>query len=339
MRDIAKHPRPGDELVNIAINDLPVDFNHPALRDHLKDARAAYDWTKRIQGATPDPTQWHGTANAVLATQGSPWLRVMAYKVMPSPDFEAMMASIKPAIDRGARVINISAGLGFQGNNDAFVKMVKDHPRVLFVVAAGNDGVTFDAQNAESLGAFNNVPNLMVVGSSTRDGGISAESARGAPWVTTHRRPQGEGVWVPFFDAAGGHRQSVDAGERHLILRLSAGVELRRQNDAAHVPRASTLCQINTIMQQTVDAVAGMAGYERGWRRVESRRAPCPLQRPSHWCASKAIRSNKRSALSGITQQDAARLAPLMRTMLTQVAQVTPPQQQTPNWTPPTYRQ
>lgn len=122
------------------------------------------------------------------------------------------LVALKKQVDSGATIINCSWGTNhwdqngnyLQGNADMarayrkfFEKMAKDHPNVLFVAAAGNDGKAVNGSGHWPGGAP--LPNMITVGNLDSDGtrwkssnmnGNDFEVTLGAPG---HRVPAGRG--------------------------------------------------------------------------------------------------------------------------------------------------
>ncbi len=140
----------------IAILDTGVVLNHPALvgqivsgYDYVDDDADPSDDADGIDSDNDghvDEGQGHGTAIAGLAHLVAPDATILASRVLDSDgngSVYLMAEAISDAVDAGADVINISAGV--EGDNESKVLSDALHDaahgdRVSIVTAAGNDG-------------------------------------------------------------------------------------------------------------------------------------------------------------------------------------------------------
>lgn len=124
------------------------------------------------------------------------------------------LVALKKQVDAGATIVNCS-----WGNSNAhpdlakayrrfFEKMAKDHPNVLFVCSAGNNGQALDGSKRYPSGA--SLPNMITVGNVDNDGsrwsssnmaGKDFEVTLGAPG---HRVPSGRGADGKISNEYGG---------------------------------------------------------------------------------------------------------------------------------------
>jgi subtilisin family serine protease len=95
------------------------------------------------------------------------------------------LVAVKKAIDSGSKTVNCS-----WGNTNAhpetaaaykrfFEKMAKEHPDVIFVCSAGNDGIVVDGTKRLPSGL--NLPNMITVGNVMNDGTNNASSNMASP--------------------------------------------------------------------------------------------------------------------------------------------------------------
>jgi len=95
------------------------------------------------------------------------------------------------AVNEGADIINLS--LAFDGHIDDLYNLIKDHPKVLFVAAAGNNGKVLGAHNPEDAGftadlqkkyvypaSYSHLPNLISVASINQNAALSGFSNLGS---------------------------------------------------------------------------------------------------------------------------------------------------------------
>ncbi|HVT00539.1 MAG TPA: S8 family serine peptidase [Solirubrobacterales bacterium] len=121
-----------------------------------------------------DPTG-HGSAvaavlNAALG-RGS-WARVRSYPDLNRAGFaqpRLMAAAIRAAAAAGARLVNISQTI--KGRAPRVRRAIAAAPDVLFVVAAGNEGLDLDAPGLERDPCSDPAPNLICVAATTSRGG------------------------------------------------------------------------------------------------------------------------------------------------------------------------
>lgn len=122
----------------------------------------------------------HGTATASVLLREAPGARLAPYRY-PRPDMARMATLIAAAAEAGAEIVNLAMGSNDREEWQAFAEAAQDHPEMLFVVSAGNDGRDIDATPvypaALALG------NLLVVTSSDPFGRLAEGSNWGADSV------------------------------------------------------------------------------------------------------------------------------------------------------------
>ena len=207
--------RDGREIV-VAVLDTGVDYNHPALKDHIwsnpqgcpdKDCHG-YDF----DGKKNDPMDGaeHGTHCAGIIgaspdtntnAQGvAPGVKIMAVRIIGSEQtgFLANAAlGIKYAVDHGAKVLSNSWRVYRSWNtfdpSDANVALLHDAIKyagdhgVIFVAAAGNESLDMDSGlSADPMwpGGFEDLSNMVVVAASDSTGGMASYSNFGSKHVT-----------------------------------------------------------------------------------------------------------------------------------------------------------
>lgn len=144
--------------VLVAVLDTGVDLAHPAFAGSLASPADWYDFVD--EDGLPDEPQGdgaagagfgHGTAVAALVLQVAPRATLLPLRVLDGEgvgDLAMLLRAVDHAVERGARVLNVS--LGALDDSDA-LRAVVDHAasRGVFVVAsAGNTGdqrITFPA--------------------------------------------------------------------------------------------------------------------------------------------------------------------------------------------------
>jgi hypothetical protein len=117
----------------------------------------------------PDPffPDHHGTPIASLVLEEAPVAKLIPYRY-PRRDMARMATLIEDAAGRGVRVMNLS--LASRGRDEwlPFREAARTHPKMLFVIAAGNYDCSFE-QELFYPAAFR-LPNMVVVTSATPDG-------------------------------------------------------------------------------------------------------------------------------------------------------------------------
>lgn len=195
----------------VAVVDTGVALGHPDLAPELwtNDAEArgrpgvdddgngfvddVHGWD--FAGGDPDPSDYdgHGThvagtiaarANDGTGVAGVAWrgplmpLRVVG--IAGATD-SALIAAFDYAARMGARVVNVS--LGGPGYSPALKEAIDRHPDVLFVTAAGNDGIDNDSSPQRSYPCALDSPNLVCVAATDQNDGVPTWSNFGAASV------------------------------------------------------------------------------------------------------------------------------------------------------------
>ncbi|MEO5969665.1 MAG: S8 family serine peptidase [Bdellovibrionia bacterium] len=154
----------------VALVDSGIDYNHPALA--YKTPRKPHDPDRFVVGTRLLPYDFknHGTSVAGIITGGCEDVSLVPIQhSLELNDYQGIFSYIE---DLGVGIVNISFGLKNHCpkailNRERFIKGIQEHPEILFVAAAGNEGLDNDL--------FFDVPgslqfsNLLVVGSVTSD--------------------------------------------------------------------------------------------------------------------------------------------------------------------------
>jgi subtilisin family serine protease len=181
-----------DENVTVAVLDGGFDVTHPALEGKLwtHPVDGLHGWDVRDDDAdlSAGEAVFHGTHVTGLATQGTSNLQSVSVRVFDEDkDFingPVTVRGLEYAIAQGARVINLSFKVERADNVQRLRALMKRHPEVLFILAAGNERVRLGTApyTADRWLAANVLPNLIVV---------SAAGTTGAPWPdTSYGAPQ-----------------------------------------------------------------------------------------------------------------------------------------------------
>lgn len=179
----------GDGNVTVAVVDTGVDLNHPDLVGQLRTD--GYDFVD--EDGEPDDEDGHGThvSGIIAATLNNyegivglapnVWILPVRVLGLDGGSDQTVAAGIRYAVERGAKVINLSLGAPFLGVNvmpesNAAIREAMDQGS-LVVVAAGNEFLPFlNVVSAENLDA-------VVVAASTEDD-RKADFSNSGPWVS-----------------------------------------------------------------------------------------------------------------------------------------------------------
>lgn len=175
----------GDVLV--AMVDAGVNYLLPPIAQGL--ARAAdgtilgydyWDLDHRPFDANPARSpffpQRHGTRTASLLLREAPQARLVPYRY-PRPDMRRMTDLVRDAAAKGISIVNLSLGSNKTDDWKAFAQVAKEHPQILFVVSAGNNGRDIDAQPVYPASLA--LENIISVTSSEIDGQLAPGSNHG----------------------------------------------------------------------------------------------------------------------------------------------------------------
>jgi len=157
--------------------------------------------------------QRHGTKTASLLLREAPMARLVPYRY-PRPDMGRMTELIRDAANKNVRVLNLSMGSNKPQDWQTFAAAAKQHPDMLFVVSAGNDGRDIDAQAVYP--AALRLDNIISVTSSEPDGVL----AHGSNWGThsVDLMVPAERIAVTGFDG----RKTLASGSSYAAVRVAA---------------------------------------------------------------------------------------------------------------------
>ena len=114
--------------------------------------------------------QRHGTRTASLLLEEAPVAALVPYRY-PRNDMSRMRRLVEHAAAAGVRIVNLSMGSRRLSEWADFEAAARDHPQMLFVVSAGNDGADID--EAPVYPASLKLDNLLTV-TSADDSGLPA---------------------------------------------------------------------------------------------------------------------------------------------------------------------
>jgi len=210
--------------VAVGMVDSGVNYLLPDIADRL--ARAAggeilgfdyWDLDRRPFDANPVRSpffpQRHGTRTASLLLQEAPVARLVPYRY-PRPEMTRMAELIEDAAADGVVVLNVSLGSNRAEEWRAFEKAAAEHPEMLFVVSAGNNGRDIDSQPVYP--AALELENMLVVSSSDFRGRPAPGSNWGQRSVDL-MVPAEEMLVTDFYG-----RTRVASGSSYAAARVSA---------------------------------------------------------------------------------------------------------------------
>jgi subtilisin family serine protease len=189
-------PSTSAEQLKIAIVDTGLDINDPRFAGHICPS-GHKDFTE----TSLEDTLGHGTFVAGLikknAGNSNYCLLIYKYYVDSAPgsvNVRRELAALREAISNGADIVNFSGGGPIFNEEESL--LIKYHPEVTFVVAAGNEGKSLDISGNEYYPASYFYPNEIVVGSVNSKGKRSSFSNYGK---NVEVKELGEGVvsYVP----------------------------------------------------------------------------------------------------------------------------------------------
>jgi hypothetical protein len=155
----------------------------------------------------------HGTPVASLLLQEAPEIRLLPLRY-PRPDMNRMAEAVAIAAAAGARIVALPMGSSEPADWTAFAAAATDHPELLFIVSAGNDGRDIDA--APLYPASLGLDNMVVVTSADAFGRLAQGSNWGAQSVDL--MVPAEGVEVIDYRGARG----TASGSSYAVPRVAA---------------------------------------------------------------------------------------------------------------------
>jgi thermitase len=155
--------------IKVAVLDTGLDTSHEIFQGNLAPSSEWKDFVDddtnpQEAGSSVDAGYGHGTAVAGIILQVAPRAMILPVRVLDkdgSGDLDDVIVGIDWAIQKGARIINVS--LGSLSNTDALTQMVNyaASKNVLIVSSAGNggqaNGLTFPARLSRGSGSVDGV--------------------------------------------------------------------------------------------------------------------------------------------------------------------------------------
>lgn len=182
--------------VRIGVIDSGLDFNHSELEKKTRPMlgidltnleRPPYDYTNTFHNELMGKHFTHGTAVAEIASRN---MDALVIPVRIANQSQLAAEAVEYLAKQNVRIVNISQG-GYKENDWLSLRQaIRQHPEILFVVAAGNESEDIDAH--PTFPASLEEPNLITVTSVNNQGELSSFSNYGAKHV--HFAALGEDV-------------------------------------------------------------------------------------------------------------------------------------------------
>lgn len=87
----------------------------------------------------------HGTRTASVLLREAPFVELVPYRY-PRPDMSRMRDLVEHAVEHGVSIIGLPLGGNQRGEWTVFDSVAREHPHVLFIASAGNNGRDIDRQ-------------------------------------------------------------------------------------------------------------------------------------------------------------------------------------------------
>ncbi len=206
-------------LVDAGVNYLLPEVGERLARDSSGDILGYDYWDQDPRPFDANPArspffpQRHGTRTATLLLSEAPGARLVPYRY-PRPDMSRMADLVSDAARKGVRIVNLSLGSNRLEDWQVFARAAKQHPEMLFIASAGNDGRDIDARPVYP--AALGLANLLTATSAEATGTLGQGSNWGRRSV--HVVVPAERLQVTDFD---GKTRSV-SGSSYAAVRVTA---------------------------------------------------------------------------------------------------------------------
>ncbi|ASJ75235.1 S8 family peptidase [Granulosicoccus antarcticus] len=229
--------------VRVTLVDSGVNYQLPAINARLarqEDGTLVgydfWDMDKLPYDASPDAqgrVQRHGTRTASVLLREAPFVELVPYRY-PRPDMRRMAELLDHAARHQVRIIGMPLGGNRQEDWQAFAVAAQEHPDMLFIVSAGNNGRDIDQQPVYP--AALDLPNMLVV-TSADDFGLLADGVNWGRGSVDYMVPA-EFVPVTRFDGS----PSFASGSSYAVPRVAAlAARLIRDKPSLSVAQLLTL--------------------------------------------------------------------------------------------------
>lgn len=214
-----------DNATLVGVIDSGVLSTHPQLAGYLRA-------TKNFTGEGPEDILGHGTAVSLIALYSTnmtnPPVAIVSAKVVNHKGV-IMESNVIKAIDwvslQGAKVINLSLGFnGTRKEHENLCDAIAQHPDVLFVAAAGNDGRDVQVFPASCI-----TENLLSIGASDGNGKPADYSGPGEIYAPGGMRFLKE--WAYYYESAQALAKAGRFHEAYLQFEKSIRVEPNAESE------------------------------------------------------------------------------------------------------------
>ena len=185
----------------------------------------------------------HGTRTATLVLDESPFARLVPYRY-PRPDMTRMKALIDHAASHNVRIVGVPVGSGDPNDWSTFHATALEHPDILFVISAGNEGL--DIEQTPRYPAVLKADNFLVVGSADQ----YPRPASRTNWGPSHVDLLIPAERLPSLDFGGSER--LVSGTSYSVSRVVALASRLMARE-----RLTTAAQLK---QRIIDMADPMAG-------------------------------------------------------------------------------
>ncbi|MFF7212965.1 S8 family serine peptidase [Streptomyces sp. NPDC008238] len=271
--------------VTVAVLDTGVDATHPDLQgrvDAQENFSDAPDTVDRVGHGTHVASTVAGSGARSGGTYKgvAPGARIISGKVLGdsgSGSASGIIAGMQWAVDRGAKVVNLSLGIDDSSETDPVEQAVNElsaESGTLFVAAAGNSG-----PGAGTIGSPASAAAALTVGAVDRTDAVAEFSGRG---------PTADGSLKPDLTAPGVDIVAARAAEGTEGEPAADGYVSMSGTSMAtpHVAGAAAILaqqhpdwdgeRIKAVLTGSAVAAPGLSAYAQGSGRVDVRRAITP---------------------------------------------------------------
>ncbi|GIL16615.1 MAG: hypothetical protein BroJett040_03660 [Oligoflexia bacterium] len=226
--------------IRIGIIDSGIDYNHPALIgksrpmlgiDLTDQARPPYDYTNSIQNELMGRHFTHGSAVADIASRN---VNALIVPVRIANESVYAAEAVEYLAQKNVRLINISQGGYREHEWRPLEKAMRNHPEILFIVAAGNESENID--DNPSYPSSLSLPNMIVVTSVDQNGQLSSFSNYGPQHV--HFAALGENVSAAH---AGGGQWTVNGSSFAAPLVTNIAAKMLKENPKLSITELRSL--------------------------------------------------------------------------------------------------
>lgn len=202
-------------------------------------------------GRSPFFPLHHGSSVASVIIKEAPMARILPVRY-PRPDMTKMADAVDLLASTGVVVINLAMGSNSEQEWAAFAEAAARHPKILFLVSAGNNGRNIDSEPVYP--ASLPLSNTIVITSSETNGRL----ARGSNWGPTHVDIMVPGERIDMIDHRGAPGKA--SGSSFAVPRVTAlAVRMLAQNPDWNGP------ELRDAILKRARALNGPRQTKYGW--------------------------------------------------------------------------